>query len=47
MTTALALFAGASLSFIPLGVLMRRLITDSPRTLDMPPMPSGSLEGQR
>ena len=44
MAVAIALFAGATLRFIPLGNFVRRLVTDSPQTLDMPPLPAGSPE---
>ncbi len=44
MMTVLAIFAGATLTFLPLGMLVRRLVTDSAPALDMPPIPAGSLE---
>lgn len=44
MIEALAIFAAASLTFVPLGKFVRRVVTESPPTLDLPPMPSGSLE---
>lgn len=47
MSEALALFAAASLTFIPLAKFARLVVTESPPTLDLPPMPSGSLERRR
>lgn len=47
MTVALAMIAGASLAFLPLGMFVRRIVTDSFQPLDMPRLPSGSLEDKQ
>lgn len=41
---AFAILAGASLTFLPLGLFVRRVVTESTASLDMPPLPSGSLD---
>lgn len=38
------MLAGASLAFLPLGIFVRRIVTDRQQRLDMPPMLSRSLE---
>lgn len=44
MTTAFALLAGASLSFLPLGLFVVRSVMERIDEPVMPPMPRGSLE---
>ena len=38
----LALLAAASLTFLPLGMFVRRIVTDSFQRLDIPRFPAGS-----
>jgi len=45
MMTAIALLAGASLTFLPLSLFVRRLVIGRIADVDnFPPLPSGSLD---
>jgi hypothetical protein len=43
MIFSLAIIAGASLSFLPLGIFVRRLAIGRVTDVELPPLPSGSL----
>lgn len=47
MMAVLAILAGASLTFLPLGIFVRRLVVVPITEADLPPLPSGSLETRR
>lgn len=47
MMISLGLLAGASLTFLPLGMFVRRIVTESFQPLDMPRLPPGSLEDKQ
>lgn len=47
MKVALAILAGASLTFLPLSLFVRRLVVVPVTEADLPPLPSGSLETRR
>jgi len=42
--TLLALIAAASLTFLPLGVFVRRLVIEPVPDIHMPPLPAESLD---
>lgn len=47
MMVALAILAGASLTFLPLGIFVRRIVIAPVTDSNLPPLPSGSLERSR
>jgi hypothetical protein len=47
MIAVLAILAGASLTFLPLSLFVRRLVVAPITEASLPPLPSGSLETRR
>lgn len=47
MLFELGIIAGASLTFLPLSIFVRRLVIEPVDDVRLPPLPSGSLERSR